>query len=97
MDNAVAAALSWDAAHFPCAWVWTELGGTKEAPWNGCTRLIGIEPCTTMPAAGIVKTRSAGGKLLRLEPGATHSTGLRLHVCKPNGPITSIDTEGRIL
>jgi hypothetical protein len=95
LDNAIAVALSWDATHFPCAWLWVELGATTEAPWHGRTHLIGIEPNTTRLAAGLAEAKARGAGLLRLQPGATVITTLRLQVLQPKGPIAAIDDSGR--
>lgn len=83
LDDAIAIVLSWDAARFPCAWLWSELEGNPDPPWNSHTRLIGIEPNTTWPASGIEKAKAAGGTLLRLDPGAELDATLRFHVFKP--------------
>lgn len=90
-DNAIAAALSWDAGRFPCVWLWYELGGTIEAPWQGRASLIGLEPNTTMPGYGIAGARVRGGSLLRLSPGEELATTLRLRVFRPDGPVTGQD------
>jgi hypothetical protein len=95
LDNAIAVALSWDAAQFPCAWLWFELNGTDEVPWHGRTRLIGIEPNTTRLAAGIAEAKAQGSALLRLHPGARLYTTLRLQVFRPIGPITALDLGAR--
>lgn len=95
LDNAVAALLSWDKALFPCAWLWFELAGTAEAPWFGRARLIGLEPNTTMPAAGLAGARAGGGRLLQLVPGEETATVLRLHVFSPDGRITGTGADGR--
>lgn len=94
LDNAVSVALSWDRERFPCAWLWFELEGNQDAPWNGRTRLIGMEPNTTRSAMGIADARARGSALLRLEPGAELATELRLHVSRPKGPITGVDARG---
>lgn len=96
-DNALAAALSWDARVFPCVWLWYELGGSQTAPWLGRARLLGIEPSTSWPGTGLADIARRGGSLLTLEPGAEITTELRLHVCKPSGPVRGIDTSGRAL
>ncbi len=94
-DDAIAAQLKWDGGRFPCAWLWYELGGTAEAPWNGRGALIGLEPSTTMLAYGIAAARRRGASLLRLAPGQMIETSLRLRVFKPNGPIGADDGKGQ--
>ena len=95
MDNAIAVALSWDAKCFPCAWLWYELGGTPEAPWNGRGRVIGIEPNSTRPGMGLANAKLRGTSLLRLHPGEEISTTLHLHVFRPSGAITGVGSNGK--
>ena len=95
LDDSIAVALSWDSARFPCAWLWFELGGTAEAPWYGCGRLIGIEPNTTWPGMGLADALARGSALLRLHPGDELTAELRLHVFRPSGPVAGVDTDGR--
>jgi hypothetical protein len=83
LDNAIAAVLTWDGAVFPYAWLWCELGGTPDAPWNGQARLIGIEPNTTWPGNGLLDTHRRGAPLLRLHPGERVDTWVRLTVTRP--------------
>lgn len=80
VDGAIGAALSWDTALFPTAWLWQELGGSTTAPWFGRTRVIGIEPCTSWPGDGIATIAARTGTQLRLAPGERRDTTLRLHV-----------------
>jgi hypothetical protein len=95
MDNAIAIALSWDSAHFPCAWLWYELGGTTDAPWHGRGRVIGIEPNSTRPGMGLANAKLRGSSLLRLHPGEEISTTLRLQVFQPSRTITAVGSNGR--
>ena len=95
LDGALAAALSWDAERFPCAWLWYELEGTPESPWHGRGRMIGIEPCTTRSGAGIANAKESSEQLLTLQPGEEFRTELRLHVFKPFGKLGGVDPEGR--
>jgi hypothetical protein len=59
------------------------LTGTIDPPWQGRTRLIGIEPNTTWPGVGLVKAKAAGGTLLRLHPGEELDATLRFQVFQP--------------
>lgn len=83
LDNAIAVHLAWEARHFPCAWLWCELGGTLDQPWDGRTRLIGIEPNTTWPGTGLLKAKAAGGALLRLHPGQALDTTMSFRAFRP--------------
>ena len=89
LDGAIAADLTWDGALFPCAWLWIELEGTKELPWSGKARLIGIEPNTTWPGNGLMDTQRRGGRLLTLNPHQQISTWIRLRVFKPNATLVT--------
>ena len=82
-DNAIAVHLAWDGARFPCAWLWHEIEATREAPWSGRTRLIGIEPNTTPCALGLAEAKRRGAPLLRLEPGQRLTSEISLRVFKP--------------
>lgn len=97
LDNTVGVALSWEAATFPCVWLWYELNGTTDAPWNGRGNVIGIEPNTTMPGLGLAEARRRGANLLRLGQGEEASTELRLHVFKPAGRITDVSAHGEAM
>jgi hypothetical protein len=95
LDRPLGAVLSWDGGIFPCAWLWIELGGTGDAPWNGRARLIGLEPNTTWPGNGLADVARRGGPLLELKPGAEINATVRLHVSAIGAPIDGIDAEGR--
>jgi galactose mutarotase-like enzyme len=88
MDDAIAVALSWDATIFPSAWMWLEIGGTPDAPWDGRTRLIGLEPNTTPLAYGLAEARRQGARLMTLEPNVPVEAEIRLKVFKPSGRIS---------
>jgi hypothetical protein len=97
MDDAVAVALSWDAAIFPCAWLWFDFGAVADPPWNGKTRLIALEPNTTRFGWGLAEAKRQGARLLTLRPGAPLTTTVRLHVFRPAGPVAAVDREGRAI
>jgi hypothetical protein len=97
LDDAVAVALSWDATIFPTAWLWFEIAGTAEAPWDGCTRLIGIEPNSTPLAYGLAEAHRRGARLVTLRRGVPVEAVVRLHVFKPAGPVSGVADDGRAL
>jgi hypothetical protein len=97
LDDAIAVALSWDAEIFPTAWLWLEIGGTAEAPWDGCTRLIGLEPNSTPLAYGLAEAHRRGARLLTLRRGVPVEAIIRLHVFKPTGPVRGVAGDGRAL
>lgn len=94
-DGRIAAALSWDAAVFPFAWLWYELEGNPDPPWHGRTRLIGLEPNTTCLGGGLAEAQRRGERLLELRPGEDVTTTVRLHVFRPRGPISGVGEDGR--
>lgn len=97
LDDFVAAVLSWDAAVFPFAWLWYELGGTDDPPWRGQARLIGIEPNTTWPGNGLADAARRAAPLLTLQPGAEVEATVRLHAFKPTGRVHGVDPHGRAI
>jgi galactose mutarotase-like enzyme len=97
LDDAVGIALSWDETVFPYAWLWFELGGIADEPWNGKTKLIGVEPNTTWPANGLAEAEERGGRLLTLVPGKDVTAEVRLHVFKPAGAVRAVNPDGRVM
>ena len=97
LDDAVAVALSWDKAVFPCAWLWFDFGAVNDPPWNGRTRLIALEPNTTRFGWGLAEAKRNGAHLLTLQPGEPVTATVRLHVFKPSGPVRGIAADARAL
>jgi hypothetical protein len=97
LDNAVGIVLSWDEAVFPYAWLWFELNGLKDAPWNGQTRLIAIGPNSSWPASGLAEVEEQGGRLLNLTPGKDVIAEIRLQVFKPGGAVRGVNPDGRVI
>lgn len=95
LDDAVAVALSWDARIFPYMWLWYELGGTPDAPWNGKARLIGLEPNSTGSASGLADAARRGQRLLVLQPGLPVTARVRLQVFAPRAIVRGVDAAGR--
>lgn len=80
VDGKLGVRLSWDATVFPVAWLWEELGGSRGWPWFGRGRVVGLEPCTSWPGHGVADVARRTGTQLRLAPGASIETAVRLEV-----------------
>ena len=46
--------LIWDKNIFPYIWFWRPLGGAWDYPWFGRAWSVGLEPCTSWPATGLL-------------------------------------------
>ena len=46
--------LIWDKSVYPYIWFWRPLGGAWDYPWFGRAWAIGLEPCTSWPATGLI-------------------------------------------
>jgi hypothetical protein len=79
-DGTLGVRLDWSAVPWPLAWLWVETGGTPQAPWNGVTRMVGLEPCSTWPATGLAAARAAGGHLIGLLADETRHARLSLSI-----------------
>ncbi len=76
----VAVRMDWPLDLFPCVWLWQEFAATAEAPWDGRTYAVGIEPQVAFPAVGMTEIRRRGGRGLRLPAGDTLSATVSLTV-----------------
>jgi galactose mutarotase-like enzyme len=93
-DGALGVALSWSSEHFPCAWLWQELGGTRTPPWSGRGRVVGLEPCSSWP--GNLATAARAGAQLVLEPGGRRDCEVRLHVFSGVSNVSIVGPDGRV-
>lgn len=60
--------VEWDAATLPYLWLWTETGATRDHPWWGEGRLLGLEPFSSYPTSGLAEA-VANRTALRLPAG----------------------------
>lgn len=97
LDNSIAVLLSWDPGVFPVAWLWFELAGTADSPWDGRARLIGLEPNSTALAYGLAEAIRRGAGVLKLRRGVPVEAVVRLHVFAPSGPVRGVAADGRAL
>jgi hypothetical protein len=66
-DDRAGLRVSWDARTMPYLWVWQEYGGTRQYPWWGRLRTVGLEPFSSYPTAGLAEA-VGNGTALRLRP-----------------------------
>lgn len=64
-DDRVGLRVSWDARTMPYLWVWQEHGGTRQYPWWGRLRTVGLEPFSSHPTDGLAEA-VRNGTVLRL-------------------------------
>jgi hypothetical protein len=55
--------VEWDAATLPYLWLWTELGASRDYPWWGEARLLGLEPFSSYPTSGLAEAVANGTAL----------------------------------
>ena len=68
--------LAWDAAVFPYAGFWQELGASDGFPWFGRGYATALEPTTSWPASGIADVARTTGTQRSLAAGETVETAL---------------------
>jgi len=91
-DASLTACLVWDANIMPFMWLWIETGGTAGYPWRSDAHIVGLEPATTIPAAGLAEVPREA--LFHLNGKAAATTKYTLHVCERSGAISSARHEG---
>lgn len=69
--------VSWSGEHLKSLWYWIENGWNPQAPWDGRTRCLGLEPASSANSDGLAEA-SKRGMTTALAPGRsmTHSTTL---------------------
>lgn len=72
------AEIRWDASDFPFAWYWLEAGGREGFPWFGTEYVLGIEPCTSYPSAGIGAVRNLTGTQVTIPAGVGSTRSVRV-------------------
>jgi galactose mutarotase-like enzyme len=71
------ATLRFPADTYEYLWYWQPLGGFEDAPFFGRNYNVGLEPCTSIPNAGLADAK-ANGTAERLAAGASESVELAL-------------------
>lgn len=66
-ERGLGLAVHWDARVMPYLWVWHEAGADAGAPWWGRAHVLGLEPCTSHPTAGLAEA-VRNGTALTLAP-----------------------------
>ena len=80
----VAIEVSWDANTFPYLWCWREAGATAGFPWYGRDYLLGLEPFSSYPTAGL-EAAVRNGTALQLDPGGARTTEWAVEVMEADG------------
>jgi len=88
-------ALAWDAADFPHAWVWHEIGSSG-FPFYGRASLVAIEPSSSWPGTGLA-TAIERGQAFELSPDERKSTTVALIPFPPTSrPLTGASVSGHL-
>jgi hypothetical protein len=86
-------AMAWDAATFPHAWFWWQIGG-RSMPWYGRARIVAIEPHSAIREDGLAAA-AARGEAHRLEPGQIHQTWLTVSLFDADSrPVRGVTRDG---
>jgi Domain of unknown function (DUF4432) len=81
-DDRVGLRVSWDGRTMPYLWVWQEHGGTRQYPWWGRLRTVGLEPFSSYPTDGLAEA-VRNGTALRLAPRERRGFHLTATVLRP--------------
>lgn len=78
-EGAAGVRVEWDAAVLPYLWLWAELGASRDYPWWGCGRVLGLEPFSSYPTDGLAEA-VANGTALVLLPGESRELWWRVGI-----------------
>jgi hypothetical protein len=88
-------AMAWDPATFPHVWNWWEIRGPGH-PWHGRSRIVAIEPHTSVPSDGLAAAVARGDAHV-LEPGRTHETWLTVSLFDDDSrPVRMVARDGSV-
>lgn len=88
-------AMAWDAATFPHAWFWWEVGGPGH-PWHGRARIVAVEPATACPSDGLAAAVQRGEAHM-LRPGESRQTWLTMSLFDADErPVTGVGRDGSV-
>lgn len=79
-NGALSAAVEWDLAVMPHAWLWLEAGATPGFPWYRRAYVLGLEPASSYPGQGIAAVRAKTGTQLSFAPGQSRTATVSLTV-----------------
>jgi hypothetical protein len=85
------AALWWETAALPHAWLWQEVHASAAFPWFGRAYVLGVEPANVLPGHGMTRPPAP-----ELEGGATLETTIELTVFTAAGCVTDVGRGGRV-
>jgi len=92
------ATMSWSAADFPYLWLWQECHSVEGYPWFGQHHIVGVEPWTSQPAAGLLAAIENGTAQL-LPAGERRSVTLSIgvsHRGSAGGDPTGVSHDGHV-
>lgn len=86
-------AMTWPLSTFPYVWLWQESGGNLGFPWYGRYHIVGVEPQSSSPAAGLqhaIEARTAP----ELQPGGSLDIEVHATVTELKGELERVSAEG---
>src|SRR5207247_5235027 len=87
--------LVWPKEVFGCIWFWQELNSSLGYPWYGRAYVMGLEPWTSYPAAGVAGAVEVG-TALHLPAGGSVAAELRVVFYESRAGIRRIARDGGV-